>query len=413
MKELLKKKAAELAKHQGEYKAYYESLEAKRTANETVDATELGKLDTMEVAGKAMVAEVTRLKGIVETDELLDAAGDERQAKDGGRQTQRQSKGAQFVTSEQFTDAIKAGRETTDAVQVKELYGAVGANGGLLVRPQVVPGVAEMGRRALSIRDLVNRAETNSSAIQFIKQSVRTNGAAVVPERNSGGTNFELKPESNLAFSEEETTVKTIAHWIRASRTILQDAPRLRDTIDTELEYMGDIVEENQIVRGSGVGTTNFLGIINSTGIQLRTHKSSGRNFDADDKIADTLRKAVTDIHLAFYVVDAIAISPQAAEGMELEKDNQGRYLNVFDPVRLTIWRRPVVESFALNAGEAIVGAFKLAATVWDRLQSEIRVSENVNDDFIRNALRILEERRLAFAVTRGDALEYVTGLDA
>jgi HK97 family phage major capsid protein len=414
MKQTLKEKAAELKKHHGEYVALYGQLEEKTKKNEAVTPEERSKLDNMEQAGTKMRAEVERLKNIIETDELLDGASGERQAKDSGRPARVQSKGTQFIESEQYKAAVAAKSETTEKVQVKELYGQTGAGTPVPVYSDRIQEIFTMPQQPTGIRDLINVSETSSNSIDYIKQSVRTNNAGIVPERNADNSNYGLKPESNLELTEESTAVKTIAHWVRASRTILQDAPRLRDMIDNELPYMGDVIEEQQIVRGSGAGTTNLLGIINSTGIQLRVHKVSGRDFSAQDKIADTIRKGLTDITLAFYkgAGVAIAVSPQTMERMELEKDGQGRYLNVFDPVRLQVWRRPVVESFALLNGEAIVGDFKRGATLWDRMESEIRVSENVNDDFIRNALRVLEERRLAFAVIYGDALEYITALN-
>jgi HK97 family phage major capsid protein len=413
MKQTLKEKAAELQKHQNEFKGLWEQLEGKRAKKETVTPEELAKLDNMEAAGKAMRTEVERIKGILETDELLDAASNERQAKDSGRPEQRQSKGAQFINSETFKEAVKSGAPTTvPSVEVKDMYSAGTAGGALIARDRQ-PEVITLQRQPVGgIRLLVNRQETNSNLVEFIKQSVRTNNAAPTADRNAGNTDMATKPQSDLQFTNETAPVRTIPHWMRAHRNLLMDAPRLRDTIDTELEFMGDVIEETQIVRGDGAGE-NLRGIINSTGIQLREHKVSGRAFSVNDKIGDTIRKAITDVQLAFFLDNiTVALSPQVAEALELEKDGQGRYLNVLDPVRLTVWRKPVVESFALTAEEAIVGNFLMAATLWDRMQSEIRVSENVGEDFIKNAIRILEERRLAFAVTRGNALEYINGLD-
>jgi HK97 family phage major capsid protein len=361
-----------------------------------------------------MRAEVERIKTIVETDELLNEAGEERQAKDSGaRSEQRQSKGAQFVASETYKESIKGGQAPTSiaGVEVKELYSSSPAAGGVLIAPDRQPGIIEMQRQPLGgIRQLVGRQETTSNLVEFIKQSVRDLNAAGVQDRNAGNTDFKTKPQSNLEFTNGNAGVVTVAHWMRAHRNLLLDVPRLRDVIDSELEYGGDIEEEFQIVRGPG-GSESLLGIVNSSGIQLRTHKAVGRAFAADDNIADTLRKAITDIQLAFYLEGiTVALSPQVGESLELEKDGEGRYLNTFDPVRQQIWRNPVVISFALTEDESIVGNFRLGATLWDRMMSEIRVSENVGEDFIKNAIRILEERRLAFAVTRGDALEYIDG---
>jgi HK97 family phage major capsid protein len=53
-------------------------------------------------------------------------------------------------------------------------------------------------------------------------------------------------------------------------------------------------------------------------------------------------------------------------------------------------------------------GAFNLAAQIWDKEDATLRVSENVNDHFIRNLVAILAEERLALAIYRSSAI--VTG---
>jgi HK97 family phage major capsid protein len=48
-----------------------------------------------------------------------------------------------------------------------------------------------------------------------------------------------------------------------------------------------------------------------------------------------------------------------------------------------------------------------MAAQIWDREDATVRISENVNDHFIRNMVAILAEERLALAVYRSAALVY------
>src|SRR5918912_177235 len=99
-RQALKAKASELKKAHEEYKALYTSLEEKRTKNETVDPTDITKLDNMKAAGEKLKGEVEELKYQVETDEHLNSAGSERQAKDSGRPSVVKSKGQQFIESE-------------------------------------------------------------------------------------------------------------------------------------------------------------------------------------------------------------------------------------------------------------------------------------------------------------------------
>lgn len=237
-------------------------------------------------------------------------------------------------------------------------------------------------------------------------------GAAVVPEY-SGGV-FGLKPSGDLAFALEIANVKTIAEWIPVSKQILDDAARIRDIIDNELSYQVQLLLEDQILNGDGTGN-NFLGILNTTGTQTRvmsTSAPSGRGQGNTTAIAntilDTIRRGVTDLRLAFYQPDAVVVNPADGESMEIIKDSQGRYVNLYDTVAMKVWRVPVTETAAMPAFTGLVGNFGLGAIVWDRQESEILVGQP-NDFFLRNAFAVLAELRAAFAVTRPLAFEKMT----
>ena len=60
------------------------------------------------------------------------------------------------------------------------------------------------------------------------------------------------------------------------------------------------------------------------------------------------------------------------------------------------LWRLPIVETPAISEGYALVGSFGIGATLYDRMQGTIRVSEQHSDFFVRNAIVILAEQRLA-----------------
>jgi HK97 family phage major capsid protein len=68
------------------------------------------------------------------------------------------------------------------------------------------------------------------------------------------------------------------------------------------------------------------------------------------------------------------------------------------------IWRMPVVDTPAIDEGTALVGAFGTGAQIYDREQASIRISEQHADFFVRNAIVILAEQRLALAVKRPES---------
>ena len=69
--------------------------------------------------------------------------------------------------------------------------------------------------------------------------------------RTAGAT----KPQTDIKFDVVTSSVTTIAHWVLATRQILDDVPMLQSYIDGRLTYGLALVEENQLLNGGGTGT--------------------------------------------------------------------------------------------------------------------------------------------------------------
>jgi len=264
--------------------------------------------------------------------------------------------------------------------------------GGYLVSPQTLAGVLTPPQEDLRIRDLLNVQRTTSNAIEYIVETGFTNASAVAPEKS-------LKPQSDLTFDIESATVKTLAHWIPATRQIIQDAPMLRNYVDGRLTYGLALTEEAQILYGDGVGD-NMAGIMTNPNVQ-----NVGGVAAADTRI-DHLRRAITRTLLAGYPATGIVLHPSDWEDIELQKGTDGHYIwvSVVNGGETRLWRVPVVQSTGMNEGEFLVGAFGLAGQLWDREQANVRISEHHADYFARNMLAILAEERLALTVYRPEA---------
>lgn len=385
------------------------------------------KLNNLIDAGEKKRAELEQLEKLEAMDAHVNGAGAGAGEGKNGRKTtdspdyeeqerlnQLRSKGwGQMITESkeykngEFKDGKKV--QVGAALQRKALYNATDATGGYLVREQRIEMVDLMPFRPRSVIDLINLSQTTADAVEYVTINGRTNAAAPVAEYSGG--NFGAKPESNLTFNKVAAAVKTIATWIAASRQIMMDAPNLQNLVDVQLTQMVEEVLENQVISGDGTGD-NLLGILNTSGIQTRTQNATtpvGRGQTATDTLADTLRRAITDLYLEFYRPDGIVLHPTQGEALELLKDANDQYLRIYDSASLRVWRVPVVETPAITAGTALVGAFKIGATLWDRMQTEVRYSENYSDYFIRNAVVVLAELRAAFGVQRPKAFEKIT----
>ncbi len=298
-------------------------------------------------------------------------------------------------------------------VERKDIYTAAGGNYTVPAWGQTTQeGLIVPAYRTQRVRDLFPVTSTNSSTITFIRRTGYVNNARVVLERTAADGSaptglstdvFGLKPPSNLVFETDQEAVKVIAHTIDVSKTVLDDEPRLRATIDGEMLYGLRLTEDAEILYGDGSGT-HLRGIMNTAGLQFY----NGNTGPAGDYMADQIRRALTLVMLAYYESTGVVMHPFDWEATELEKDDQGRYVlvtNVTVGAEQRIWKNPVVATPAMQQGQFLCGAFGLGAHLWDREAANIDISTETRDLFDRNAIAIRAEQRLAVTVERPESL--------
>ena len=344
------------------------------------------------------------------------------------------SLGELFTSSEEFKSFQRSGRSTMDGawqIEAKDVA-AMGTYGlekkdvytGLLensINPrgfgsiQFDPAVPR-AQRTQRVRSLFPVAGTSANLIDYFRVlgfaegadgrgnaapvADRTTPAGTVSAIASENTVFGRKPKSNLRFVSAQAPVRTIAHWEAAHRNVISDEPQLQATINNELLYGLKLVEDDQILSGDGTGE-NLLGILNTPDIQTYTQV-------AGDRKSDALRRAATLSVIANYPGTGFVLHPHDWEEIELQKaTGDGQYMlvtNVAVGAATQIWRQPVVETPAMPAGEFLTGAFGIGAQLYDRQVASVRIAEQHEDFFVRNAIAILCEERIALAVKRPEA---------
>lgn len=258
-------------------------------------------------------------------------------------------------------------------------------------------GMVTPPMRQMVVRNLITPGSTSSNAIEYAVETDDPNvtSAAVVSEG-------QLKPQSNITFDLKSVPVRTIAHFMKASRQIMDDAPQLRSIIDGRLTYGLQFVEEAELLYGDGSGQHLF-------GIVPQATAYSAAFTPALPTAIDTLRLASLQATLALYPASGYVLHPTDWGRIELTKDTQGRYI-VGDPTGTLgkrIWNLPVVDTQAMQVGKFLTGAFQLGAQIFDRLSIEILISTENMDDFTRNMVTIRGEERLALACYRPQAFIY------
>lgn len=301
----------------------------------------------------------------------------------------------QVVVGDDKIQAFMKNPSGSVRIDVNAAITSLTSSAGSLVSPDRETEIVKLQRRRMTVRDLVTVGRTASNLVQYPKQVARTNNAAVVSETAQ-------KPESNYTWTLADAPVRTIAHWVPVSRQAMDDAPQLQTEIDGELRYGLDLSEEVELLNGSGSGQ-HLSGLITNATTYAAAFAVSGSTM------IDQLRLAHLQASLAEFPSDGQVLHPSDWARIELTKDGENRYIWA-DPRALgtpTLWGQPVVATQAISIDKFLVGAFKVAATIYDRMDAEVLISSEDRDNFIKNMLTVRAEKRLALAVKRSLALVY------
>ncbi|MDX0218592.1 phage major capsid protein [Sinorhizobium meliloti] len=368
--------------------------EVKKSAELTnTELKNLGKVteDTKKAADEALIKHNELSARMTEIEQKM--------VRGPGGPERRKTIGETVTDNEDFKHFVKSGGKGRISIPVKAIISALttdadGSAGDLIV-PQRVPGIVAPPQRRMTIRDLITPGNTNSNAIQYVKETGFTNNAATVSE-TTGAT----KPQSEIKFDIVTAPVATIAHWVLATKQILDDVPMLQSYIDGRLRYGLAFVEEAQLLMGSGTGT-NLNGIYT----QASAYAAPVQIPATVTKI-DIIRLAMLQAFLAEYPPNGIVLNPVDWATIELLKDTTGRHIigNPQSQAEARLWRLPVVETQAMTVDNFLTGAFDLGAQVFDREEANVEISTEDSDNFRKNLVTVRAEERLALATYRPEA---------
>jgi len=374
-----------VAKRDAEIKQYGEATEATRKA--LTAATE--RLDSIK-------SDMDRIdQRVIEMEKAA-------QRQFAGAQAAK-SYGQQFIESDVFKNATAKG---TDSFRVEKNLSGLAASAGSLVRPDRRPDVVVTPDRPRFIRELLPTIPTQSNAVEVMRQNVFTNAAAPQapgsPSTAIGAGELVAKAQSNITYQLVTVPVRTFAHWLPASRQVLSDAPMLQRLIDSRLMYGLNLLSDSQLLFGDGTNQ-NLTGLMVDAGVETVGQLASGTTAaNRPGAMLDHIRAAITRCQtFEFYNINGVVLNPVDWQTLETAKGTDGHYIWVSVPNggESRLWRVPVIVSNAMTANNFILGDWTMGATVYDREQMDIRVSESHADFFVRNGVAILGEERYGFGI--------------
>jgi HK97 family phage major capsid protein len=373
--------------------------EVKAIATDALGKTEAG--ERLTEAAKQLADEA--LTGLNEAKARL-AELEQKVAKQRETEVEQvKSLGEQFTDDPKVKEFLASGGKGRVSMEVKAIISSLGtavagSAGGAIV-PQYLPGIVPVALRRLTVRDLLTPGRATSNSIIYVQETAFTNAAASVSE-TSGVT----KPQSDLQLNIQTSNVTTIAHWVQATRQILDDVPQLQSYIDGRLSYGLKYIEDNQLLNGAGTGTD-----LNGIYTQATASTANLAVVAVPNKL-DVLRAAMLQAALANIPPSGMVLHPTDWFGIETTKSTTGEYIigNPQDGTNPRLWGLPVVETPAMTTGKFLVGAFKMGAQIFDRMDARVEISTEDGNNFVKNLVTILCEERLALAVY--NTLAFVKG---
>jgi HK97 family phage major capsid protein len=160
------------------------------------------------------------------------------------------------------------------------------------------------------------------------------------------------------------SNVTTIAHWVQATRQILDDVPMLQSYINGRLIYGLKYVEDNQLLNGAGTGT-DLNGIYTQA-----TASTANLAVIASPTKLDVLSVRPSCRHtLANLPASGIVLHPTDWFTIETTKDSAGElhHRRSAAGASARMWGLPVVQTPAMTSGKFLTGAFDMGAQIFDR----------------------------------------------
>lgn len=271
---------------------------------------------------------------------------------------------------------------------------------------QKIPGVVLLEQNPNLVANLFGQGTTSSTTIRFTKESSFTNGATAVAEEGQ-------KPEASFALAEADVSVKKYAVIGRVSDEMFSDYEYAQSYVNSRLLYMLQAKEDYDLINGDG-SSNSITGVLNVSNIQTQAYSSS---------VADTIHKAITKVRSTPGFImepDALVIHPTDYQNLVLTKDSNGQYyaggpfagqygvggINRGGPWGLT----PVITT-SIAQGTAIVGAFRVGATLFRREGIRLETSNSDASDFAYNRIAIRVEERFCLVPYRPLAFCKITGI--
>ncbi len=305
----------------------------------------------------------------------------------------------------EIDEAVKNGQKapikiTVKTVGVMSLASTIEAGSTQVSITEDTGIVSTIRKRELTYLAEVSVGRIGTSRAMWIEETDEEGTPIMIAE---GATKTQL----DVQYVEQTMSVKKIAVFGKVTTELMADLPQLISYIKNNLMKRMDIVMENQLFSGNGVGD-NLKGL--SEYATAFTGGSLALSVDTPNEL-DVLEAIALQVKEAFGIASGVFIHPSTMAKIKLLKDENKRPLwkdYVTIQGEMVISGMKIIETTAVTAGNFIGGDLSVVNVL---IRSELGVQIGLDgSDFTKNLKTMLLEKRLVQFVSGNDLAVIVDG---
>jgi HK97 family phage major capsid protein len=261
----------------------------------------------------------------------------------------------------------------------------------------VRPGIIELPKRKLHIRQLLNGGAMGTSNFAYVKEVAGEEAPETVAEGAA-------KNQFDLDFQEAEVKAEYIAGYIRMSKKMLDDVTGMTTFLQSRLMEKLLRVEDDQILNGDGT-SPNLSGITDSGNFTA----ASGGTIDVEQLVY-----AISQLENLDREANGILLNPSDYWRIALTKGaTSGDYslpsgiVTVGEGGILRIGGVPVFRSTAVTADKYIVGDWVMGADLLTREAPRVEFFYEDGNNVTKNQVTVRVEERVAMPIYGNDYFIY------
>jgi len=263
-------------------------------------------------------------------------------------------------------------------------------------------GIVREAQRVLRVRDALSSRPTTAPLVYWVKVNAPLVSASPMMQHE-----LLVKHENAITFTTANSTVRTLATFIKASKQVLDDFGELEGLLRSDLPYYVNRQEETQLLSGDDAGD-NLNGLITQATAFDTSLLSASVGWTRIDQIGAAIQQIgeADELDPTFVI-----LNKRDWWKIRRTKDSFGRYI-LGDPQSTgnpKLWDLTTIPTNSIAAGTFLVGSGNPAASeIRDRMEMQVLISSEDSDNFQRNLITVRAEKRMVLAVKR--PASYITG---